>query len=52
VAAYRTLFRQWQIVFEIGAANRRLGHPATPLRRLLGLSLTHLMTRDPLPVAD
>jgi membrane protein DedA with SNARE-associated domain len=28
-AAYRTLFRQWRLVFEIGAANRALG-TATP----------------------
>ena len=26
VQAYRILFRQWGLVFEIGAANRRLGH--------------------------
>lgn len=26
-SAYRTLFRQWEIVFEIGAANRARGHP-------------------------
>ncbi len=25
-SAYRTLFRQWEIVFAIGAANRALGH--------------------------
>lgn len=25
--AYRTLFRQFQVLFEIGAANRRRGHP-------------------------
>jgi hypothetical protein len=28
-AAYRTLFRQWRLVFEIGAANRRLGTQPT-----------------------
>ena len=29
LAAYRTLFRQWELVFAIGAANRRLGCPPT-----------------------
>jgi membrane protein DedA with SNARE-associated domain len=28
-AAYRTLFRQWELVFAIGAANRRRGCPPT-----------------------
>ena len=28
-AAYRTLFRQWELVFAIGAENRRHGFPAT-----------------------
>jgi hypothetical protein len=26
LAAYRTLFEQWRLAFEIGAANRALGH--------------------------
>jgi hypothetical protein len=31
-AAYRTLFRQWDLVFAIGAANRKRGcAPASPL---------------------
>jgi len=29
-AAYRTLFRQWELVFAIGAANRRGGSSVTP----------------------
>lgn len=29
--AYRTLFRQWDMVFAIGAANRRRGHATTRL---------------------
>jgi membrane protein DedA with SNARE-associated domain len=29
--AYRTLFQQWELVFAIGAANRRRGHPPTRL---------------------
>jgi membrane protein DedA with SNARE-associated domain len=34
VAAYRTLFRQWELVFAIGFANRERGCPATPLRTI------------------
>ena len=30
-SAYRTLFRQWDLVFAIGAANRRRGVPSTSL---------------------
>lgn len=30
-SAYRTLFKQWDLVFAIGAANQRLGHTPTPL---------------------
>jgi membrane protein DedA with SNARE-associated domain len=30
--AYRTLFGQWRIAFEIGALNRQLGHRPMPLR--------------------
>jgi membrane protein DedA with SNARE-associated domain len=32
--AYRTLFRQWELVFAIGAANRRRGCVPTPLREV------------------
>lgn len=32
--AYRVLFEQWRIAFEIGAANRALGVAPTPLGRL------------------
>jgi len=34
-AAYRILFRQWRIAFEIGAANVKRGFQPTPLRTLL-----------------
>ncbi|HKX84582.1 MAG TPA: VTT domain-containing protein [Pyrinomonadaceae bacterium] len=34
--AYRTLFAQWRIAFEIGEANRRLGARPTPLMQLAG----------------
>jgi hypothetical protein len=50
--AYRTLFRQWSLVFEIGAANVRAGHAATPLSRLLRLSVDHLTSRPPAMIAD
>jgi membrane protein DedA with SNARE-associated domain len=52
VAAYRQLFRQWRLVFEIGSANRRAGRPATSPRRLRALLRAHLTTRIPLPVSD
>ena len=29
LSAYRTLFRQWELVFQIGAANRRCGALST-----------------------
>jgi membrane protein DedA with SNARE-associated domain len=34
LTAYRTLFRQWDIVFAIGAANRKTGTATTPVRLL------------------
>jgi hypothetical protein len=50
--AYRTLFRQWSMVFAIGAANRRRGAPATPARRLFQLALSHLTTTPDLALSD
>jgi hypothetical protein len=50
--AYRTLFRQWSLVFAIGAANRRRGAAATPVRRLFRLTLTHLTTTPALAISD
>jgi hypothetical protein len=35
--AYRALFRQWKIAFEIGAMNRQLGQQPMPLRGLVAL---------------
>ena len=37
LAAYRVLFRQWRIAFEIGAANRQLGQQTTTCRELIAL---------------
>jgi len=33
--AYRTLFQQWELVFAMGAANRRAGHRAASWRQVL-----------------
>jgi hypothetical protein len=35
--AYKVLFAQWRLAFEIGAANRRRGAPPTRLRALVKL---------------
>jgi pimeloyl-ACP methyl ester carboxylesterase/membrane protein DedA with SNARE-associated domain len=40
--AYRVLFRQWQLAFEIGAENRRRGAAVSSLRRLAKLAREHL----------
>jgi membrane protein DedA with SNARE-associated domain len=52
VDAYRQLFRQWLIVFAIGAANRASGAPVTSHRRLFDLVRAHLGSTDPFPVSD
>jgi membrane protein DedA with SNARE-associated domain len=52
LAAYRQLFLQWRLVFEIGAANRRQGYRATPGGRLFSLILDHLCPSTPFPVSD
>jgi hypothetical protein len=36
-AAYRTLFRQWSLLYRIGAANRHRGHTTAPLLDLVRL---------------
>ncbi|MCZ6727287.1 MAG: alpha/beta fold hydrolase [Acidobacteria bacterium] len=46
LAAYRVLFRQWRLAFEIGAANRNRGAAVTPLRRLVQLALGHVLARS------
>jgi membrane protein DedA with SNARE-associated domain len=50
--AYRTLFRQWSMVFAIGAANRRRGAAATPAGRLIRLALAHLTNAPSLALSD
>ncbi|MFN7940292.1 MAG: alpha/beta fold hydrolase [Thermoanaerobaculia bacterium] len=37
IAAYRTLFEQWRLAFEIGEENAQSGHRPTTLRELLRL---------------
>ncbi|MGE0363132.1 MAG: carboxylate--amine ligase [Vicinamibacterales bacterium] len=50
--AWRTLARQWQLVFEIGAANRVRGAQALNLRRLLKLTWTYLLSAPPMPTSS
>jgi membrane protein DedA with SNARE-associated domain len=45
IGAYRTLFRQWGLLFHIGAANRRRGHRPTPLPALLRLVFDYYRSR-------
>jgi membrane protein DedA with SNARE-associated domain len=52
IDAYRQLFRQWSLVFEIGAANRARGVPVTSRRRLVELVRSHLTTRVVYAVSD
>jgi membrane protein DedA with SNARE-associated domain len=50
--AYRQLFRQWSIVFAIGAANRAHGHNTSSPGRLFELVRAHLMRKAAFDVAD
>jgi membrane protein DedA with SNARE-associated domain len=50
--AYRQLFRQWSIVFEIGAANRAAGAPVSSRRRLLDLAWAHMATPVAFAISD
>jgi membrane protein DedA with SNARE-associated domain len=52
VDAYRQLFRQWRIVFEIGAANRSGGTPVSSHGRLLELLRAHLTSRIVFAISD
>jgi hypothetical protein len=52
ISAYRQLFRQWSIVFAIGAANRARGERTTPYRRLFELVRAHVATVSAFPVSD
>lgn len=50
--AYRTLYRQWRIAFEIGAQNRKRGVPVTPLAQLARESLRFYRRRSKPTLAD
>jgi hypothetical protein len=43
--AYRTLCRQWRVLFEIGKANRRLGQPASGWREIGSMLRQHYLNR-------
>jgi hypothetical protein len=47
--AYRVLFEQWRIAFEIGAENRRLGDQPMPLREFIALAKRSQETRRTSP---
>jgi len=51
-AAYRTLFAQWRLVFQIGAANRARGTQPTPLRTLWREWRKYCSAASSYPVAD
>ena len=50
--AYRILFRQWRLVFAIGAANRAAGATVSSTRRLIALVRAHAAAHAPFPVSD
>lgn len=52
LSAYRTLFQQWEIVFAIGAANRRLGSASTPLALLWRVWRESVARAATYPLAD
>ena len=52
IDAYRQLFRQWSIVFEIGAANRTAGAPVSSRRRLVDLVRAHMATHTAFAISD
>ena len=51
LAAYRTLFAQWGMVFRIGAANLKRGEGGVPLRRIASLVWAHLTDRRSFPIS-
>jgi membrane protein DedA with SNARE-associated domain len=50
--AYKTLYRQWDLVYRIGAANRRRGHRPANLFAVLGDWLEFSRQATEYPVAD
>jgi hypothetical protein len=51
-SAYRTLLRQWSLVFAIGAANRARGANASSLTSLARLVYAHLRARPSFAISD
>jgi membrane protein DedA with SNARE-associated domain len=51
-SAYRTLFRQWELVFAIGAANRQRGCVTTPIRVVWQTWRDYLKLAATYPPAD
>lgn len=52
LTAYRTLFRQWSLLYQIGYANRQRGHVSTGIRALLGLVFGYYRGLRADPLAD
>ena len=52
LSAYRQLFKQWSIVFTIGAANRADGAPVTGTRRLMQLLHTYATSTPAFALSD
>jgi len=50
--AWRVLFRQWNLIFRIGAANRARGVQPATIGRLLRLSVQHLRAKPVFPIAS
>jgi membrane protein DedA with SNARE-associated domain len=50
--AYRTLFRQWALLYEIGHRNRQFGHRPTSTRELLRQVLAYYRQVQVNPLAD
>ena len=50
--AYRVLFGQWRLAFEIGAANRVVGARPMALRALVRLALSSKLNRSPRQIVD
>jgi membrane protein DedA with SNARE-associated domain len=52
VAAYRRLFKQWSLVFAIGAANRDAGAPVSGICRLIYLLRSYAQTNPAFVLSD
>jgi membrane protein DedA with SNARE-associated domain len=52
LSAYRTLYRQWELVFRIGSANRDRGYRTLPVFELLKDARSYAAISRTYPVAD